>query len=68
MMKESEASLQTRPKSGRPSRLPLEISVMIQKKMKESKQGWTTRQAYEMSAKESGVEYHQKYIYQLLRR
>jgi transposase len=31
-------------------------------------QGWTTRQAYEMIVKESGVEYHRKHIYKVLHR
>lgn len=60
--------LKTRPKSGRPLKLSPEIAIKLQKKLKESKQGWTTRQAYELIAKESGVEYHEKYIYELMHR
>ena len=58
--------LRTRPRSGRPPKLPREVAIRIQKKLKESKQGWTTKQAYEMIVKESGIEYHQNYIYELL--
>ncbi|MGH9988536.1 MAG: winged helix-turn-helix domain-containing protein, partial [Nitrososphaeraceae archaeon] len=33
-----------------------------------SKQGWTTKQVYDIIIRESGVKYHQIYIYTLLRR
>ena len=65
---EGVEGLRTRPKSGRPPTLPEEIAVRIQKKLKESKQGWTTKQAYEMIVKESGIEYHHKHIYKVLHR
>ena len=66
---EGVEGLRTRPKSGRPSKLPMEVVIKLQKKLKDSKQGWTTKQAYELIAKESGgVEYHEKYIYELLHR
>lgn len=65
---EGVEGLRTRPKSGRPQDIPPEIAVRIQKKLKESKQGWTTKQAYEMIVKESGVEYHSKHIYKVLHR
>jgi len=60
--------LKTRPKSGRPPDIPDEIAVRIQKKLQESKQGWTTRQAYELMVKESGIRYHSKHIYKVLHR
>ncbi len=66
--KEGIEGLHTRPKSGRPPDIPDEMAVRIQKKLKESKQGWTTKQAYELIAKESGIEYHQKHIYKVLHR
>jgi transposase len=65
---EGTDGLRTRPKSGRPPDIPSEIAVRIQKKLRESKQGWTTKQAYEMIVKESGVEYHRKHIYKVLHR
>ena len=63
---EGVEGLWTRPRSGRPPKLRQEIAVRIRKKLKESKQGWTTKQAYGVIAKEGGVEYHHKYIYELL--
>jgi transposase len=33
-----------------------------------SKQGWTTKQVYDIITRESGIHYHQIYIYTLLRR
>jgi len=65
---EGTDGLKTRPKSGRPPDIPPEIAVRIQNKLKESKQGWTTRQAYELIVKESGVRYHHKHIYKVLHR
>lgn len=65
---EGVEGLKTRPKSGRPPDIPNEIAVRIQKKLRESKQGWTTKQAYEMIVKESGVKYHSKHIYKVLHR
>ncbi len=64
---EGRDGLYTRPRSGRPTRLPEDVAVRIQNILKENRrQGWTTRQAYELIAKEGGVKYHEKYIYQLL--
>lgn len=64
--KEGVEGLKDRHKSGRPPKLPLEIAVRIKKKLKESKQGWTTRQVNEMIVKDGGVHYHHIYIYTLL--
>jgi len=61
--------LRNRPKSGRPCKLPAEVVIRIRKRLKESKQGWTTKQAYELIVKEGGgVEYHYRYLYRLLHR
>lgn len=38
--------LESRPKSGRPSKLPERIAIRIRKKLKERKQGWTTQQVH----------------------
>ena len=64
--KEGVQGLKDRPKSGRPPKLTPEIAVKIKKKLKESKQGWTTKQVNEMIVKEGGVHYHRIYIYTLL--
>ena len=64
--KEGVQGLKDRPKSGRPPKLTPEIVVKIKKRLKESKQGWTTKQVNEMIVKEGGVHYHRIYIYKLL--
>ena len=64
--KEGIDGLENKPKSGRPSKLPEGIAVRIRKKLKERKQGWTTKQVHEMIVKEGNVRYHQIYIYSLL--
>ena len=64
--KEGVQGLKDRPKSGRPPQLTPEIVVKIKKRLKESKQGWTTKQVNEMIVKEGGVHYHRIYIYTLL--
>jgi len=64
--KEGVASLQDRPRSGSPSKLPPEISVKIKKKLKESKQGWTTKQVNDMIVREGGVQYHYTHVCRLL--
>jgi len=66
--KEGIDGLENKPKSGRPSKLPEGIAVRIRKKLKERKQGWTTKQVHEMIVKEGNVRYHQIYIYSLLHR
>ena len=63
---EGVEGLQNRPKSGRPSKLPAEMDVRIRKRLKESRQGWTTKQAYDIIVKEGGVRYHYQYVYRLL--
>jgi putative transposase len=66
--KEGVEGLKDRHKSGRPSKLPLEIVVKIKRKLKESKQGWTTtKQVNETIVKYGRVRYyHHIYIYTLL--
>jgi putative transposase len=59
--------LRDRPKSGRPPELSKEITYKIQNKLASSKQGWTTKQVNDIIIQESGVHYHQIYIYTLLR-
>ena len=60
--------LRDRPKSGRPPDIPEEIAYKIKNQLSSSKQGWTTKQVYYIIIRESGVHYHQIYIYTLLRR
>ena len=60
--------LKNRPKSGRPPDIPEEIVYKIKIQLSSSKQGWTTKQVNDIIIRESGVQYHQIYIYTLLRR
>lgn len=66
--KEGIDGLSNRPKSGRPSKLPERIAIIIKKKLRKRKQGWTTKQAHEMIVKEGNVRFHQIYIHTLLHR
>jgi transposase len=58
--------LKDRLKSGRPSELSNEVSLRIRRNLKESKQGWTTKQINDMIIRESGKSYHYTYIYKIL--
>ena len=65
---EGIGGLRDRPKSGRPSDIPKEIVYKIKNELLSSKQGWTTKQVYDIIVRESGVLYHHIYIYTLLRK
>ena len=60
--------LKTKSKSGRPPDIPQGIVYKIQNKLASSKQGWTTKQVNDIIIQESGIQYHQIYIYTLLRK
>jgi putative transposase len=60
--------LKNRSKSGRPPEIPQEIAYKINSQLSSSKQGWTTKQVNDIIVRESGVQYHQIYIYTLLRK
>ncbi len=66
--REGISGLKTRPKSGRPSELSEEIEYQIKKELKETNQGWTTKQAEELIIKKSGIKYHYVHIYRVLRK
>jgi putative transposase len=66
--KEGIEGLKTRPKSGRPTEIPEEIGYQIQKELKESNYGWTTKQVEELIIKKSGIKYHFIHIYRILRK
>jgi transposase len=53
--KEGIAGLKDRPKSGRPSELSSEVILRIKKILKESKQGWTTKQVNSIVVREGSV-------------
>ena len=55
--------LTDRPKGGRHSQMPEQTEYKIKTMLKESSQGWTTKQVEEVITQESGVRYHHNYIY-----
>jgi transposase len=60
--------LRNRTKSGRPSEPSEEINLQIKKELKESNQGWTTKQVEEMIIEKSGIKYNYTHIYRILRK
>jgi putative transposase len=58
--------LKNKPRTGRPSELSEEITYQIKKELKESNQGWTTKQVEEMIIEKSGIKYHYTHIYRIL--
>ena len=65
---EGREGLKNRSKSGRPPEIPQEIAYKIKSQLSFSKQGWTTKQVNDIIIQESGIQYHQIYIYTLLRK
>ena len=55
--------LMDRPKGGRHSQMSEQTEYKIKTMLKESSQGWTTKQVEEVIIQESGVRYHHNYIY-----
>lgn len=64
--KEGHKGLKNKPKSGRIPQIPLEISTRIRKTLRESRQGWTTKQVNDLIVNESGIHYHYTHVYRLL--
>jgi len=60
--------LRDRPKSGRHSQMSEQTEYKIKAMLKESSQGWTTKQVEELIVKVSGKHYHHIHIYRTLRR
>ena len=61
--------LKDRTKSGRPAGMSEEISYQIKERtIRNSNQGWTTKQAEELIIKKSGIKYHYTHIYRILRK
>ena len=66
--KEGIGGLRDKPRSGRIPQIPLSISTRIRKTLRESRHGWTTRQANDLIVNESGIHYHYTHVYRLLHR
>ena len=45
-----------------------DIGYQIRKELKESSQGWTTKQVEELIIEKSGIKYHYTHIYRILRK
>ena len=60
--------LRDRPKSGRHSQMSEQTEYKIKIMLKESNQGWTTKQVEGLIVKMSGKHYHHIHIYRILRR
>ena len=61
--------LRDKPRSGRIPQISLSISTRIRKTLRESRHGWTTRQANDLIVNESGIiHYHYTHVYRLLHR
>ena len=65
---EGIVGLKDRPKSGRHSQISQQIEYEIKTMLKESNQGWTTKQVEDLIVKMSGKHYHHIHIYRILRR
>ena len=60
--------LRDKPRSGRIPQISLSVSTRIRKTLRESRHGWTTRQANDFIVNESGIHYHYTHVYRLLHR
>ena len=65
---EGITGLKNRTKCGRHSELSEETSYKIKTILRESNQGWTTKQIEELIIMESGIKYHYTHIYRILRK
>lgn len=60
--------LKDRSKGGRRPKISKQTEYRIKTILKESTQGWTTKQVEEMIIEETGIKYHYTHIYRILRR
>lgn len=65
---EGTVGLKDRERSGRPPELSEEVSHRIKDELKESNQGWSTKQVEDLIVKKSGIKYHSIHIYRILRK
>ena len=66
--KEGVEGLKDRPKIGRSPELSEGIGYQIRKELKESSQGWTTKQVEELIVERSGIKYHYTHTCRILRK
>jgi transposase len=60
--------LKDRPKSGRHPKISRQTEYKIRTILKESNQGWTTKQVEQMIVEKTRVKYHYTHIYHVLRK
>jgi transposase len=60
--------LKDRPKSGRHPKISRQTEYRIRTILKESNQGWTTKQVEQMIVEKTGIKYHYTHIYHVLRK
>ena len=65
---EGITGLKNRTKCGRHSELSEETSYKIKTILRESNQGWTTKQIEELIIMESGIKYHYTHIYRIVKK
>ncbi len=58
--------LKDKPRSGRPPLVNNDLMIKIRKELEDSNIGWNFRQVMNIIQKETGIEYHEVYIYRLL--
>jgi putative transposase len=56
------------PKSGRPTELSVDVEYKIKSILKESNQGWTTKQIEELIVQNTGIRYHPNHIYRVVKK
>lgn len=66
--KQGIEGLKDRPKSGRHPKISRQKEYRIRTILKESNQGWTTKQVEQMIVEKTGVKYHYTHIYHVLRK
>ena len=55
-------------KGGRHSKVSRQVEYRIKTILKESNQGWSTKQVEELILQESGIRYHHNHIYHIVRK
>jgi putative transposase len=66
--KQGIEGLKDRPKSVRYPKISRQIEYRIRTVLKESNQGWTTKQVEQMIVEKTGIKYHYTHIYHVLRK
>ncbi len=66
--KEGIDGLKDKPKSGRRPQIIEQAEYKIKTILKESKQGWTTKQIEQLIIEKTGIKYHYAHIYRILRK